>query len=248
MTTHILVTNDDGIQAPSLWALVDALKAVKGVRVTVVVPDRQRSAISNAITLYAPVYLKKIRKDVYTVDGTPTDAVFIGLKAVLKKKPDFIFSGINPSRNLAEDVHYSGTVGAAIEGAVLGVPSVAFSQAESEKDFTTTTRFAQKLLAILKKNKLPSSVVLNVNVPPGMKTLDCQITRLGRRDYRGLCVKMRDERGKTCYRISGHRFQFFHLHGSDVEANKKNRISITPILIDMTATSFMKRIQKWKGL
>lgn len=245
--THILVTNDDGVESEGIKALAESLRAVKNVTVTVVAPDRERSTVSHSLTLHKPLRVKQKSDTVYAVDGTPTDAVFLGVSALLKNKPDYIFSGINRGGNLGDDVHYSGTVSAAVEGGIMGIPSVAISQLGLEEfDFSMAAKFAQKILHMILKNPLPSEIVLNVNVPEHAQTLDYEIVKTGKRDYGTLHEKREDPRGKTYYWIGGNQYNFCDIPHSDCNAIVAGKISVTPLAINLTNHEFMNVMKTWK--
>src|ERR1700735_3851756 len=162
---HILITNDDGINAPGLRALVDALK--KDARLTVVAPLHERSASAQALTLRQPIYMDQVAPNEYAIEGTPADAVIIAFNAILSEKPDLVISGINRGANMGENVYYSGTVGAAMEGAINRVPSIAVSVSYKSKDidFTPAGNFMRHLAPLILKEGLPPGILLNVNVP-----------------------------------------------------------------------------------
>lgn len=245
--THILVTNDDGVESEGIKALAESLRAVKGVTVTVVAPDRERSTVSHSLTLHKPLRVKQMSDAVYAVDGTPTDAVFLGVSALHEKKPDYIFSGINRGGNLGDDVHYSGTVSAAVEGAIMGIPSVAISQLGLNKfDFSMAAKFAQKILQMILKNPLPPEIVLNVNVPENAQTLDYEIVKTGKRDYGTLHEKREDPRGKTYYWIGGNQYNFCDVPHSDCNTIVSGKISVTPLAINLTNHEFMNKMKTWK--
>ena len=161
---RILVTNDDGIFADGLWALVKELTNI--ARVIVAAPDREQSATSHSLTLQRPLRINKISERFFSVDGTPTDAVMLAVHAILKRKPDILISGINHGPNMGDDVSYSGTVAAAMEGTILNIPSVAVSNVNwNAKHFSSAARFVRGLAKLVLKNGLPKYTFLNVNVP-----------------------------------------------------------------------------------
>ncbi|MCP5464921.1 MAG: 5'/3'-nucleotidase SurE [Deltaproteobacteria bacterium] len=243
----ILVTNDDGIHAKGIQVLAKTLREIPGVQVVVVAPDREQSTTSHSLTLHRPLRVNKVKKDVYTVDGTPTDAVFIGVDGILKEKPDFIFSGINHGGNLGDDIHYSGTISAAVEGVIKGIPAVAFSQLGKKPfHFDMAAKFVKKLYQLIIKNGLPNDVLLSVNIPENCQNLDYVVTKTGVRDYGGLCEERIDPRGRPYYWIGGNQYKFVDIKGSDCNAIMAGKISVTPVNINMTNTSFMKKMAKWK--
>src|SRR3984885_3042718 len=162
---HILITNDDGIHAPGLRALVDALK--DEATLTVVAPSRERSAAAQSLTLRQPIYMDQLAANEYSIEGTPADAVILAFNAILKEKPDLVISGINRGGNMGENIYYSGTVGAAMEGAINRVPSIAISVAYRGKefDFKPAAQFARILVPLMLTEDLPPGILLNVNVP-----------------------------------------------------------------------------------
>ncbi len=245
----ILVSNDDGIHSSGIRTLAKSLKKIKGARVVVVAPDRERSASSHALTIHKPLRIQKLAKDFYAVDGTPTDAVMLGVHAVLKEKPDLIVSGINRGANLGEDVHYSGTVSAAVEGAIMGIPAIAVSVVGSDRfHYDLAGDFALKLSRMVIKRGMPKGIVLNVNVPnlPKPRIKGVAITKLGKHNYGGIIIEKIDPRGRPYYWIGGNPHDFEHRPGSDCAAYEDQKISVTPIQVDMTDISFLKELKKWK--
>lgn len=245
----ILVTNDDGIDAPGIRILARSLKKIRGARVVVVAPDREKSAASHALTLHRPLRVEKLSKDFYSVDGTPADAVMLGVHTILKQKPDLIISGINRGANLGEDVHYSGTVSAAMEGAIMGIPALAVSVVALKRfRYNVAARFSVKLVRKVLKDGLPTGVVLNVNVPnlSSRKIKGYLATSLGKHNYGDVNVEKMDPRGRPYYWIGGTPHQFEERPGSDCEAFLNGQISITPIKVDMTDRAFLKRLKKWQ--
>lgn len=244
----ILVTNDDGIDAEGIKVLARSLRGLKGVQVTVVAPERERSATSHSLTLHRPLRIIKRGKNDFAVDGTPTDSVMIGSSVILKTPPDLIVSGINRGGNLGDDVHYSGTVSAAMEGGIMGIPSVAVSQVgtKDKYHYAMAAKFARKLVMTLKKHPLPKGIILNVNVPENVKTLDCLVTKTGKRNYGDVYVKNLDPRGRPYYWIGGNDYSFQDIAGSDCNAIVQGKISVTPISVNITSHSFMKEMESWK--
>ena len=243
----ILATNDDGYESKGLKALVRAVKSIKGVTVITVAPDREQSAKSHSLTLHRPLRIFKKAKDVFAVDGTPTDCVMIGCSKVLDQEPDLIISGINRGGNLGDDVHYSGTVSAAIEGGIMGIPAMAFSQLGREKfDYKIASEFAKKLVVTAKKNGLPAGVVLNVNVPEGAQNLEFEIVKTGKRNYGDICIERHDPRGRPYYWIGGNQYEFQDIKNSDCNAITANKISVTPLKVNLTDNAFMRKLKDWK--
>jgi 5'-nucleotidase len=230
--TRILVTNDDGIFSEGIKSLVSALSEV--AEVFVVAPDREQSASGHALTLSRPLRMQKVRQNWYSVDGTPTDCVNLGVLSVLRDRPpDIICSGINFGLNLGDDVTYSGTVSATFEGTLLGIPSLAFSQEVGEGfSFESAARFARLLIDTLLQEKLPPDLLLNVNLPAGA-IRGISFTRLGRRVYKQSVVEKLDPRGRKYYWIAGTP-KWRSDSGTDHEAVSAGRISVTPLHLDLT--------------
>ncbi len=248
----ILISNDDGIHAEGIQVLAKALQKI--ARVVVVAPDREQSASSHSLTLRRPLRVVRHSPWQFSVDGTPTDCVILAVHEVLKRRPDLVVSGINAGPNLGEDVHYSGTVSAAVEGALIGIPSVAVSLVAFEGrrfHFNTAALFAKKVCHRLLKfpqSKRPEGFVLNVNIPncPMDKVRGIEFTQLGKRDYGDVIFKKIDPRGKKYYWIGGSGYSFEDIPGSDGNAIEKKKISVTPLMVDMTDRSLLAEIMKWK--
>lgn len=232
----ILVSNDDGIHSDGLRALHDSMASLD--EVVVVAPDRERSAASHSLTLHRPLRSEEIRPGWHAVDGTPTDCVVLAVQAILAERPRLVVSGINRGANLGDDVHYSGTVSAAMEGTLLGIPSIAFSLA-SRRDFqfAAAGRFASRLAAWVLADGLPPDTLLNVNVPPtaeGDAPERFELTRLGRRRYSGTIEAKVDPRGRSYYWIGGDEIEGQVESGTDFAAVAAGAISLTPIHLDLT--------------
>ena len=241
-----LLTNDDGIEAKGLKALIKEISKI--AQVLVVAPDREQSATSHSLTLTRPLRLNKIGEKIYSIDGTPTDAVMIAFHKVLKKKPDILISGINSGPNLGDDVTYSGTVAAAIEGTILGIPSIAVSITDYDFDkFDNPAKFVKKLAKYVLKNGLPADTFLNVNIPPHKRPLNkYKITRLGRRVYKDVVVEKIDPRGKNYFWIAGQAIVSEGGKDSDFLAIEKGYISITPLHLDWTNYKTIEEMKGWK--
>lgn len=243
----ILVTNDDGVEAAGIRALAAGLRKIKGLDVTVVAPERERSATSHSLTLHRPLRIIKKGSADYAVDGTPTDSVMLGCSVVLKGKPDLIVSGVNRGGNLGDDVHYSGTVSAAIEGGIMGIPAIAISQlGRDEFDYDMAVKFAQKLVGVAEKNGLPAGIVLNVNVPENVKNLDFEICKTGKRNYGDIYEERIDPRGRPYYWIGGNLFGFEDIPGSDCDTVLRGKISVTPIHVNLTDYQFIDTMKDWQ--
>jgi len=230
--TRFLVTNDDGIFSEGIKSLAEALAALG--EVTVVAPDREQSASGHALTLSRPLRMRKVRENWFSVDGTPTDCVNLGVLWVLKDRPpDFVCSGINFGLNVGDDVTYSGTVSATFEGTLLGIPSLAFSQEVGEGfSFAPAARFARRLVETLLAEEMPPDLLLNVNVPAG-PIGGVSFTRLGRRVYKQSVVENLDPRGRKYYWIAG-KPMWQRDSGTDHDAVSSGRVSITPLHLDLT--------------
>src|ERR1700722_3275788 len=202
---NILVTNDDGIHAPGLRALVGALQEVGTI--TVVAPSRERSAAAQSLTLRQPVYCDQIAEREYSVEGTPTDAMILAFHMLLKEKPDIVVSGINRGGNMGENIYYSGTVGAAMEGAINRVPSIAVSVAYGgrEFDFAPAGHFIRGLVPMVLREGLPPGVMLNVNVPQDWNR-EVRITRQSSKITRSMLQPGNDPRGRQYYWLSEQQF------------------------------------------
>ncbi|MEW6192299.1 MAG: 5'/3'-nucleotidase SurE [Bacillota bacterium] len=246
---RILLTNDDGIFAEGISVLRKELE--KFGEIYVIAPDRERSAAGHSITVHRPLRVREAgfrspRVRGWVVDGTPADCVKLGLEALLPEKPDFLVSGINFGPNVGTDVLYSGTVSAAIEGIINGIPSVAVSLAtHDEPDFTTAVLFIEDLLPELARQVLPTGTLLNVNVPPG-KPRGVRVTKLGNIRYVNVIDRRTDPRGRIYFWMAG---EPLDLDGNDpdtdVRAVKEGFISITPVQIDLTDYLFIEKLKKW---
>lgn len=229
----IMVTNDDGIDSPGILALRDAMTAVG--RTIVVAPERDNSAVSHALTMSRPLRIRRRNQDTYTLDGTPTDCVVIGLGKLLDARPDLLVSGINPGPNLGDDISYSGTVSAAIEGTMYGIPSVAFSLVgEPPYDYALAMRIAITLAETVLADPLPDNTLLNINIPAGKACAGMVITRQGRRLWENSIQETFDPWGRRHYWIGGGTPLRDHGEDTDVAAIHKGLVSITPIHLDLT--------------
>lgn len=245
----VLISNDDGVRDPGLWALAEELAKI--AEVTIVAPDRQRSAISHAITLHKPLRATRhpsMEKDnikVYSTNGTPSDSVMLGLLEIAQDV-DVLFSGINGGPNLGEDVLYSGTVAAATEGALLGVRSIAISLSDYENhDYSLAARFAAGIAPQYMNMDLPKRTVLNVNVPsaPPEQYKGFRITRLGTRKYSDIIQKRIDPRGKPYYWITGQLVRDDEDNDSDNSASSRGFVSITPLILDFTDYGMLGKLK-----
>jgi 5'-nucleotidase len=244
---HIMVTNDDGIHAPGILALASALRDLGDV--TVVAPDRERSAVGHALTLNSPLRVFELRDGFYAVDGTPTDCVNMGIHSLLPFRPDLIVSGINHGANLGDDVTYSGTVAAAIEATLMGIPAIAVSLATQERSgyFPEAAQVAVRVARQVIANGLPEDTFLNVNVPncPSEEIRPPLITRQGKRSFVGSVVGNTDPRGRKYYWIGNGEADFNDYEGTDFHAINRKHVSITPLHLDLTNYASMKIIATW---
>ncbi|HTK69775.1 MAG TPA: 5'/3'-nucleotidase SurE [Candidatus Eisenbacteria bacterium] len=232
---EILVTNDDGIGADGIRALAKAMEMLGNV--TIMAPDREQSATSHALTLHRPLRMRKISEREMSVDGTPTDAVLLGVHGFLKERPALVVSGINHGPNMGNDVLYSGTVAAASEGTFLGIPSIAISLATWDTaDFGPAARVARTLVAQLLRRGLPAKTCLNVNIPaiPYDQIKGVRVTRLGKRVYRDVIVEKTDPRGKLYYWIGGEEPTWENDDSSDFTAVENGYVSVTPLTFELT--------------
>lgn len=247
---HILVSNDDGIDAPGIEALVGELKKIGAV--TVVAPDRQQSAVGHAITMNFPLRVKKFFKNGrffgYAVEGTPADAVKLAVRALLPCKPDLLISGINHGSNTAISVIYSGTVSAATEGTILGIPSIAVSLTTFGKaDFSFSASFARRLARLVMRKGLPQGTLLNVNIPPVRRSevRGVLVTRQGKSTWDDTFDARRDPANKEYYWLTGALREADTGRDVDQWAVTHRYISITPIQYDLTDYSMLKTMAGW---
>jgi 5'-nucleotidase len=243
----ILVSNDDGHSSAGLLALVAALEPL--AEVWVVAPESEQSAASHAISLHRPLRIREIRTRWYAVDGTPTDCSYVAINHILKgRRPALMASGINHGPNMAFDVSYSGTVAAAMEASLLGVPAIAFSLAtRHDFEFGPAARFAGRfVLAALERRPLPPSMLLNVNIPAGVEPAGYVVTRLGRHSYGFDVVEKVDPRGRKYYWIGGTEYQHENIPGSDCNAVLRDRlVSVTPLKHDLTDDAMLDEVVRW---
>jgi 5'-nucleotidase len=243
---RILLSNDDGYQAPGLVCLAEALAAISEVRV--VAPDRNRSGASNSLTLENPVRAHTADNGFVFVDGTPTDCVHLAITGLLEQEPDMVIAGINAGANMGDDVLYSGTVAAAMEGRFLGLPAIAVSLVgERFQHFTTAARAVVALLERLRDDPLPVDTILNVNVPDlPWEALDgFEVTRLGRRHKSEPVVKMQDPRGNDIYWVGPAGTEQDAGPGTDFHAVRHQRVSLTPLNVDLTRYAAMTQVATW---
>ncbi|MFN7133457.1 MAG: 5'/3'-nucleotidase SurE [Myxococcales bacterium] len=241
---RILLSNDDGIFAEGLRALYDALAPI--AEVWVVAPDREQSASSHSITLHRPLRIRQQGERWFAVDGTPTDCVFVAVNHLMREhRPDVVCSGINHGANLGNDVIYSGTVAAAMEGALLGISSIAFSHVGRSWDFPPRARFAAQLVNVVAENPLPRSTLLNVNFPPG-PARGYAFTTLGKRSYGEAVIEKTDPRGRLYYWIGGSEASHEDIPGSDCNAVfDDSLVSVTPLNLDFTDHPVLEVLRTW---
>ena len=244
----ILVSNDDGVHAPGLVALADALGELG--RVVVVAPDRERSAVAHAVTLHRPLQIRKLRPDWHAVDGTPTDCVHLAIHGILKTLPDLLVSGINAGGNLGDDLTYSGTVSVALEGCLFGVPSLAVSlDARENFHFVTAAEVSLRLAKAVATHGLPKGTFLNANVPNLADARDLRgyrITRQGRRVFGDGVMSSIDPRGRTFYWIGARELGYVQEEeGTDVAALALGYVSVTPVRTDLTDHEFVGPLKQW---
>ncbi len=248
---HILLTNDDGIDSNGLFALYRELKKIG--EVTVVAPHIERSAVGHAITINEPIRVIEFSRpdkfNGYAISGTPADCVKIGIKKIMHKPPDIVVSGINHGANTATNVLYSGTVSAATEGIIMGVPSVASSLTsfDPKADMLYAAEFTAKVARSVLEKKLPPHTLLNINIPAGARSTirGVEITRQGSGRYEESFEQRFDLSGRAYYWLTGKRMNLDTEDDIDDVVIAKNKISITPIQIDMTNHRMLEELRKW---
>jgi 5'-nucleotidase len=244
---RILVSNDDGYLARGLHTLAKAAEDIGTV--TVVAPDREQSATSHSLTLHYPLRVRVMDNDVHVVDGTPTDCVVLAVGELLEERPDFVLSGVNHGANLGDDVLYSGTVAAAMEATILGIPSVAVSY--TGRDFESLEGWGEVLKHLLERlllrDDFPAETILNVNLPSiaPAEVAGVKITTLGRRAYVGSLTRARDPNGREYFWIGGGESKWWGSENSDFRAVHEGFISVTPLQLDLTNYRLLEDIGKW---
>ena len=242
----ILVSNDDGYQAPGLAALAAALSAI--AEITVVAPERDRSGASNSLTLDLPIRAGTAENGFIRVDGTPTDCVHVAITGMLDDEPDMVVSGVNAGPNMGDDVLYSGTVAAATEGRFLGLPAIAVSiNSHAPRHFDTAARVARELVETLQFHRMAPDSILNVNVPdePYEQLRGFRATRLGHRHKAEPVVKMQDPRGRTIYWIGPAGPEEDAGPGTDFHAVREGWVSVTPLQVDLTRHAALEALGAW---
>jgi 5'-nucleotidase len=245
----ILATNDDGVYSPGLTILAKGLRELGDV--WVVAPDKEQSAVSHSLTLHRPLLVEELMEKVYAVNGTPTDCVHLAVNGLLPGKPDIVVSGINKGGNLGDDVTYSGTVSAAFEAAIMGIPSFAVSMAAREDFlFQTAADFSVKLAALILEKGMKKDTLLNVNVPnlPQERIKGVRVTCQGRRVYSGSVLERIDPRGKKYYWIGGEIENWVQNGAADYFAVREAYISVTPLKLDLTDHESMGEMKRWEEL
>ena len=243
---RILVSNDDGYLSEGLRVLALAMAELGDV--WVVAPESEQSAASHAISIHRPLRMREVRPRWYAVDGTPTDCSWLGINHLMKRRrPHLMVSGINHGPNLADDIVYSGTVAAAMEASLLGVPAIAFSLATRQDfDFAPIARFARALCAAALARPLPPRMLLNVNAPGGVDPRAYVVTRLGRHSYGTDVVEKVDPRGRKYYWIGGNEYQHEDIPGSDCNVVlREGLVSVTPLHLDLTDDGLRRKLTRW---
>lgn len=241
----ILVTNDDGVRSPGIRALAEALHDLG--RVVVIAPDRNRSAVGHALTLEHPLRAEELKTDVFAVDGTPTDCVNLGVHGLIQATPDLVVSGINLGSNVGDDITYSGTVCAAMEASLMGLPAIAVSldtrQFKTE-ELLGAARFSRKLAMKVLQSGLPTDTFLNVNIPSGV-CRGVRLTRQGKRKYGEAIVCKQDPRGRNYFWIGGGDVGYEDIPGSDCNALQDGLISVTPLHTNLTNDLSRQELTGW---
>ena len=244
----ILVSNDDGVHAPGILALSQALLELGDV--TVVAPDRQRSAASHSLTMDRPLRADRLDDNTVAVDGTPTDCVLLALKSLLPEPPDLVVSGINRGPNMGDDVTYSGTIAAAMEATLLGIPSVAISLDRSETkqyEYGPAALIGRELARMVLSRGLPAGTLLNVNVPnlSADRITGVELARQGKQTYEDAIIEKTDPRGRRYYWIGGQLTSWETEAHTDYAAVSHGRVSVTPIHLDLTDYKSMEVLRDW---
>ncbi|MDD5629334.1 MAG: 5'/3'-nucleotidase SurE, partial [Elusimicrobia bacterium] len=238
-------TNDDGIHGPGLRPLIAAMQEL-GTAIAVV-PDQERSADSHSLTLHKPIRVYRIAEGLVTVTGSPADCARFGILQEMRGAVDLVVSGINRGYNLGEDIIYSGTVAAAREARILGVPAIAFSQDPGQRSYEAAASFARGLTRQVLRRGLPPGVILNVNFPKAGPSgfRGAAAARLGRRIYSNSISRRSDPRGRTYYWLGGSRARWVKLPGTDVAAVATGRVSVTPLHLDQTDRPMLRTLAGW---
>jgi 5'-nucleotidase len=244
---RILISNDDGIHARGLHALAEAVSSLG--EVWVVAPQREQSATSHSLSLHHPLRIRKEQERWFAVDGTPADSVYVAVTHLMKgQRPDLVLSGINHGPNLADDTIYSGTVAAAMEGSILGVPAIAFSLATRKTfEFEHAAKFAASVVKTALSKTLPPRMLLNVNMPSYGPISGYEITRLGKHSYGADVIEKEDPRGRKYFWIGGTGYEHVKEPGTDVTVvHDERKASITPLMLDLTQHEMIAPLREWK--
>lgn len=247
MKPRILISNDDGIEAVGVRALERALETLG--ELWVVAPETEQSAASHALSLHRPLRVRQLGPRRHAIDGTPADCVYIAIHHLMRgQRPALVVSGINHGPNLAEDVIYSGTVAAAMEGAILGIPSIAFSLATwTDFEFAHAAQFAASLVKCALASELPNKMLLNVNVPAPGAPRGYAITSLGKHSYTGEVIEKTDPRGRKYYWIGGSGYEYESTAGTDCSAVRDlQQVSVTPLKLDFSSSSDIQMLRGWE--
>ena len=245
---RVLVSNDDGVDAPGIRVLAERLGDVG--KVTVVAPDRDRSGASNSLTLDAPIRVTRMDNGYYRVAGTPTDCVHLALSGLLEEEPHIVVSGINNSANLGDDVIYSGTVSAAMEGRFLGLPAIAVSLVSKDhrgEHYESAAHAVRLLMERLLVDPLPADTILNVNVPdlPWEQIRGFEVARLGKRHRAEACIAQTDPRGRPIWWIGPAGPAEDDGPGTDFDAVRRGYVAVTPIHVDLTRYQALEKVSGW---
>jgi len=245
---RILLSNDDGYLSPGLAALAGALGGI--AEISVVAPERDRSGASNSLTLVHPLRVQRAGNGFYFVDGTPTDCVHLAITGLLESEPDIVIAGINRGANLGDDVIYSGTVAAAMEGRFLGLPAIAVSLVGKDGlNYASAARVVLELLGKLKQHPLPADTILNVNVPdvPYESLRGFRATRLGNRHKAEPVIKSSDPHGNPIYWVGPPGAEADAGEGTDFHAVRQQCVSVTPLHVDLTRHATLQQLATWLG-
>jgi 5'/3'-nucleotidase len=245
LIVSILLSNDDGVSSEGLAVLQETLAPLD--EIWVVAPDRDQSAVSHSLTLHRPLRIDQVGPRAFAVDGTPTDCVNLAINGILRERPRLVLSGINRGANLGDDITYSGTVSAAMEATLLGVPAIAVSLVGREQfDYGAAATFASRLAAAVLRDRLPADTLLNVNVPglPAAQIKGFALTRQGKRRYGDVIVEKVDPRGRKYYWIGGDQLGFVDAEGTDFSAVQQGLISITPLHLDLTNYTSLRALER----
>lgn len=243
---RILISNDDGYFAPGIEALAAALADL--AEVVVYAPERDRSGASNSLTLSRPLTVRRAANGFHFVDGTPTDCVHVAVTGMMAERPDLVISGINDGANMGDDTIYSGTVAAATEGYLLGLPAMAFSLVQKgHQHLDTAVRVAREMVERYIANPWPAPMLINVNVPalPHDQLKGVEITRLGRRHHTEPVIPALNPRGETVYWIGKAGPEQDNGPGTDFHATAHGKVSVSPLQVDLTAVNLLDQTRQW---